>query len=550
MPDLGPLTRRQWLAAAGLAPVAATITGSAPGRRSGQAPSTAETAEDRTREARMRWWHQARFGMFVHWGLYSVLGRHEWAMENEAIPVADYERLADGFAPGPDAPASFARLAKRAGARYVVMTTKHHEGFCLFDSALTTYSAPKRAAGRDLVRDYVDAVRAEGLRVGFYYSLMDWHHPDGARCASDERARRRFVDYIHGQIRELLTNYGKIDILWYDVAWPLDAAGWESERMNDMVFRLQPEIIVNNRNRLPGDFSTPEQRIQAEEGTRAWEACMTLNSSWGYQATDQTWKTPADVVQNLVTCARDGGNYLLNIGPRGDGSIPEPSVRVFETVGAWLGRNEEAIRGADRCQVRRSNYANFTRKGNTLYVHVRFWPGDTVVVGGLKNSVTGARLLATGQKIEIDQERFRVRLTGLGPSAPDSPVTVPGPRLRRRAGPGHFVGSDGEAARRAGLTERRTGPVPREKSPCCRRRPPRTTIGANAILRGGPSCPCRPADGSFLVSCCPPPLCSLQPPPHSGPDRRLRPGPASPPTGCGTISPMCSSCTTQWSAAT
>ena len=171
----------------------------------------------------------------------------------------------------------------------------------------------------------MEAARAEGLRVGFYYSLMDWHHPDGARCATDEAARRRFVDYTHGLIRELLTNYGKIDILWYDVSWPLTPEGWESERMNEMVFELQPDIIVNNRNGLPGDFATPEQRILAE-ADRAWESCMTMNDSWGYQKADDDWKTPKTIVRNLVTCARDGGNYLLNIGPRGDGSIPEESV--------------------------------------------------------------------------------------------------------------------------------------------------------------------------------------------------------------------------------
>ena len=180
---------------------------------------------DADREARMKWWHEARFGMFIHWGLYSVLGRHEWAMEKEGIPVAEYEQLAKQFKPKPNAAREWATLAKAAGQKYMVMTTKHHEGFCLFDTKLTDYCAPKQAAGRDLVKEYVEAARAEGMRVGFYYSLMDWHHPDGARCATDEAARRRFVDYIHGQIRELLTNYGKIDILWYDVAWPLDAEG-------------------------------------------------------------------------------------------------------------------------------------------------------------------------------------------------------------------------------------------------------------------------------------------------------------------------------------
>jgi len=177
------------------------------------------------REQRMQWWHAAKFGMFIHWGLYSARARHEWAMENEAIPIEEYTALTKQFKPKPNAPRDFARLAKAAGQKYMVMTTKHHEGFCLWDTKFTNYNAAKQGPGRDLVREYVEAARAEGLRVGFYYSLMDWHHPDGANCATDEAARRRFVDYTHGLIRELLTNYGKIDVLWYDVAWPLDAAG-------------------------------------------------------------------------------------------------------------------------------------------------------------------------------------------------------------------------------------------------------------------------------------------------------------------------------------
>src|SRR3954452_21783896 len=221
----------------------------------------AATADPADQARRMKWWHDARFGMFIHWGLYSVLGRHEWAMEQEGIPVAEYEQLAKKFNPKPNTARAWARLAKQAGQKYMVMTTKHHEVFCHFDTKTTSYCAPKQAAGRDLVREYVEAARAEGMRVGFYYSLMDWHHPDGARCATDEAARRRFVDYIHTHIRELLTNYGKIDVLWYDVSWPLDVNGWESEKMNKMVFDLQPDIIVNNRNKLAGDFATPEQRI-------------------------------------------------------------------------------------------------------------------------------------------------------------------------------------------------------------------------------------------------------------------------------------------------
>jgi alpha-L-fucosidase len=380
--------------------------------------------QEATRAQRMKWWRDARFGMFIHWGLYSVIGRHEWAMENEAIPVTDYELLAKQFKPKLNAARDWAKLAKQAGQKYMVMTTKHHEGFCNFNSKLTDYCAPKQGPGRDLVAEFVEAAHAEGLTPGFYYSLMDWHHPDGARCATDEAARRRFVDYIHGQIRELMTNYGKVGVLWYDVSWPLNVQGWESEKMNKMVFDLQPEIIVNNRNALPGDFATPEQRITAETGGRAWESCMTLNDSWGYQATDDNWKSPKTVVRNLITCARDGGNYLLNIGPRGDGSIPEPSVEVLQTVGKWIDGNAASIYKAEPCSVKRSAYSNFTRIGNTLYMQIYFWPGEEAVIAGPKMKVLSAKMLRTGTPVKFIQEDLRVRFVGLPKTAPDSPVTT------------------------------------------------------------------------------------------------------------------------------
>ena len=386
--------------------------------------SSASPASSDDRSRRMQWWHDARFGMFIHWGAYSVYGRHEWAMENEGIPVADYEQFAKQFKPKPDAARDWARLAKRAGQKYMVMTTKHHEGFCLFDTATTNYCAPKQGPGRDLVKEYVNAARAEELRVGFYYSLMDWHHPDGARCATDEAARRRFVEYIHTHIRELLSNYGKIDILWYDVAWPLDAKGWESERMNQMVFTLQPDIIVNNRNKLEGDFQTPEQRIEAATGGRAWEACMTMNGSWGYQAADDDWKTSKQIVRNLISCSRDGGNYLLNIGPRGDGSIPEESVRILDEVGGWMQKHGDTIYASDVCQPRRSSYAMFTRKGNTLYMHVHAWPGDTMAVGGLLTPVKSVRLYENGTPVAFQQDKMRLRLTGLPSRAPNRPLST------------------------------------------------------------------------------------------------------------------------------
>ncbi len=425
-------SRREILGTMGAGSVlaaAATMTGCAPERKPSEqatpAPSSKEDlAPPPNHEKRIKWWREAKFGMFIHWGLYSALGRHEWAMEVEGIPIAEYEQLAKKFKPQPHAARAWAKLAKQAGMKYMVMTSKHHEGFCHFDSKLTNYCAPRQGPGRDLVKEFVEAAQAESLRFGFYYSLMDWHHPDGAKCATDEPARRRFVDYIHGQIRELLTNYGKVDILWYDVNWPLDVKGWESQKMNDMVLQLQPEILVNNRNGLAGDFGTPEQEIRAEEGDRDWESCMTMNESWGYHKADDNWKSAKTVVRNLVTCARDGGNYLLNIGPKPDGTIPEESVRTLTAVGQWMSKYGDTIYPAPKCDVKTSLFANFTRKGNTLYMHVHFWPGSTVSLGGLASKVKSVKLLPAQKKIDFKQEQFRVQFTGLPEKAPDDPVSV------------------------------------------------------------------------------------------------------------------------------
>ncbi|MCX7599831.1 MAG: alpha-L-fucosidase [Armatimonadetes bacterium] len=380
------------------------------------------TPEEKDRERRLAWFRKARFGMFIHWGLYSQLGRHEWVMNRERIPVKEYEKLADTWQPGPWPARKWARLARQAGMRYMVMTTKHHEGFCLFHSELTDYCATKRGPKRDLVAEYVEAARAEGLRVGFYYSLMDWHHPDGARCYYDEKARRRFVDYIHGQIRELLTNYGKIDIMWYDVSWPLDAAGWESEKMNRMVLELQPDIIMNNRNQLPGDFGTPEQHIVPED--RMWEACMTFNESWGYTPIDTRWKDAWTVISMLRQVAAGGGNLLLNIGPAPDGSVPQPCVKVLREVGAWLEKYGESIYEAtDPMQQEWQITGAFTRKGDTLYFHCNRWPGKELAIGGLECKILEARLMG-GAEVEFEQIKDRLVLRGLPEKAPDPLDTV------------------------------------------------------------------------------------------------------------------------------
>jgi alpha-L-fucosidase len=295
----------------------------------------------------------------------------------------------------------------------------------------------KQGPGRDLVREFVDAARAEGLRVGLYYSLMDWHHPDGAICKTDAAARERFVAYTHGLLRELLSNYGKIDILYYDVDWPLDAVGWRAEEMNRMVFELQPEILVNNRNGLPGDFSTPEHKIEATD--RAWETCETMNLGWGYQRSDSEWKTAKHIVNDLTTCVQQGGNYLLNIGPEADGTVPPASVERLEAVGTWLRTNGDAIYRTDGgASMSFGNYDNFTRRGNTLYVHVYFWPSQTpavewldfyrpqtvVAIGGLQARVLSAKMLSTGKPIHFEQTETTLRLTGLPLNQPDALITV------------------------------------------------------------------------------------------------------------------------------
>jgi alpha-L-fucosidase len=377
------------------------------------------TAEEQDRQRRLAWFRAARFGMFIHWGLYSQLGRHEWVMNRERIPLAEYEPLANTWKPRKGCIRDWAKLAKRAGMRYMVMTTKHHEGFCLFDSKLTDYCAPKHGPARDLVAEYVEAARAEGLRVGFYYSMMDWHHPDGAACKKDEAARRRFVDYIHGQVRELCTNYGKVDIMWYDVSWPLDVEGWESARMNAMVRSLQPDIIINNRSQLPEDFGTPEQHITPEKSGRMWEACMTFNESWGYTPIDRKWKTTWDVLSMLRQCAAGGGNLLLNIGPTPEGDVPPQCGSVLEEVGAWMDRYGDTIYDAtDPVHQEWMITGAFTRKGDRLYFHCNRWPGTELAIGGLVCKITGARIVQ-GPELSFEQVRDRLVLRGLPAVAPD-----------------------------------------------------------------------------------------------------------------------------------
>jgi len=376
-----------------------------------------------TRAERMRWWHQARFGMFIHWGLYAQLGRHEWVMNRERIPVTEYEKLADSWKPQPGAARAWAKLAKQAGMKYMVMTTKHHEGFCLWDTAQTDYNAVKHGPGRDLVAEYVDACHEFGLKVGFYYSLMDWHHPDGARCATDEAARRRFLDFTQGCVRELCSNYGKLDILWYDVSWPLESPErWESVKMNQMVREIQPNIIINNRSKLDEDFGTPEEHVTAEAEGRAWEACMTFNGSWGYMPSAIDWRSVREVIGLLNRATAGGGNLLLNIGPAPDGSVPPEAIERLQSVGQWVDAHGEAMYGDVNRADGRMEWmptGGWSLKGNTAYYWCNRWPGSELAIGGLQMPVREITLLTTGDEIAFEQSADRLVMHGLPQTSPD-----------------------------------------------------------------------------------------------------------------------------------
>jgi alpha-L-fucosidase len=398
-----------------------------------------------TRAERLRWWQEARFGMFVHWGLYSQLGRHEWVMNRERIPVQEYERLADTWRPKERPAREWARLARQAGMKYMVMTTKHHEGFCLWDTRQTDYNAVKRGPGRDLVREYVEACREFGLKIGFYYSLMDWHHPDGARCATDKATRRRFLDFTQGCVRELCSNYGKIDILWYDVSWPLRSPEeWESVKMNTMARELQPHVVINNRSQLDEDFGTPEEHVTAAEAGRAWEACMTFNGSWGYMPIAPDWHSVREVLEMLRTAAAGQGNLLLNIGPKPDGSAPEEAVERLTAVGQWITQNGEALYGLmDRVEGRMDWMAtgSWTIKGNTAYYWCHRWPGRELVIGGLLTQVKAASLLATDEPVAFEQTENCLVLKGLPDSNPDQIAGVSVVKLEFDTPPRQVLGA-------------------------------------------------------------------------------------------------------------
>lgn len=384
------------------------------------------------RDDRMAWWREARFGMFVHFGLYTLAGRNEWLQTYENIPISEYEAYANQFNPKPGAPREWAALAKKAGMKYMVLTTRHHEGFSLWDSKVNPYNSVNLGPRRDIVREFVDACREYGLKIGFYSSLMDWHHPDGGRAAYDMDARRRFLDYIEALNTELFTGYGKIDILWYDVPYPMDHwEGWDSVARNQRIRALQPHIIINNRSQLPEDFGTPEAHIQP--GDADWEACMTFNDiSWGYldekQALPYAYNAQR-IIRMLAVCANNSGNLLLNIGPAPDGSVPKDAIEPLEKTGQWLAENGDAVYGKlNRAGGAFGVYGTFggngvctaSNKGNMVYLWNWIWPTDGEMgLGGFFDAPKRVYLLKDGSPIEFEHKGHRILLKNIPKCSPN-----------------------------------------------------------------------------------------------------------------------------------
>lgn len=387
---------------------------------------------------RMAWFRQARFGMFIHWGLYSLLEKGEWIFHMEGIPDAEYQALADRFNPQQFDARTWARLAKQAGMGYVVFTTKHHDGFCLWDTATTDYCSTKHGAKRDFVREVTEAFRAEGIKVGLYYSLGDWHVPFYKAVAEGDGSQVSALrEYLHTHIRELMSNYGKIDLLWYDGAWYddnyLTAETLGAAEMNAMARELQPGIIINPRAGTDEDYDTCENECHPAPYGRDWEMCICINDIWGYCKHDYNYKTYNQLIFQLVNCAVQGGNYLLNVGPTGDGVVPAPQVERLEQVGRWMEIHRESICGTER--LRRPFYAfgRVTKKAQRVYLHAFYWPGATMAVANLGTEVWGgeagtvkvkAQVLTTGQDVSCHWDGQRLIIEGLPENPSDKADTV------------------------------------------------------------------------------------------------------------------------------
>ncbi len=385
------------------------------------------------------WFTRDRFGMFIHWGLYALGARHEWLKNHERMTDEQYQKYFDRFEPDLYDPREWARMAKAAGMKYAVMTAKHHEGFCLFDSQYTDYKSTNTPAGRDLLREYVEAFRAEGLKVGFYYSLLDWHHPhfpiDGMhplrelpeaeiRRMNAKRDMKIYARYMRDQVTELLTNYGRIDILWYDFSYPWQcpedkpwlrgkgAADWEAEELIALSRRLMPGVIINNRTGIDQDIWTPEQYQPSEwprhpvTGERVpWEACQTFSGSWGYHRDESSWKSPEMLVQMLIKTVSLGGNLIMNVGPTARGYIDRRAGNALQALAGWMKYNSRSIYG---CTQADAAYAcpegcvlTQSADGKRLYVHLFTYPFEWLEMRGMRGKVSYAQLLQDASELKM-----------------------------------------------------------------------------------------------------------------------------------------------------
>jgi alpha-L-fucosidase len=413
----------------------------------GQTLLPAETAEHKAE--RMAWWTEARFGMFIHWGLYALAARHEWVKNAERMTDGEYQKYFEHFDPDLFAPREWAQLAKAAGMRYFVITAKHHEGFCLWDSKYTDYKATRTPYGHDLLRQVVEAFRAEGLRVGFYYSLLDWHHPEYTvdrhhprygdeefRKAAAGRDIKKYDQYVFDQVRELLTELGPVDVLFLDYSFPEGRDGkgrneWQSERLLSMVRQLQPGIIVNDRldlDDVPGgwDFRTPEQFVPRQwvtwNGLRVpWETCQTFSGSWGYYRDEETWKSPEQLVALLIETVSKGGNLLLNVGPTARGTLDPRAVSRLQAIGEWMRVSARSIYGCTQAPPELAAPENCLLTWNPttrrLYVHVLVWPLGNLFLPGYAGKVEYAQLLHDASEVRLAKPDapFQTQLDAIPP---------------------------------------------------------------------------------------------------------------------------------------
>jgi len=385
----------------------------------------------------LQWFPEARFGMFIHFGLYALLGRGEWVMYHEDIPREEYEKLARRFNPHRFNADEWVDTAKRGGCRYITVTAKHHDGFCLFDSNLTDYNITNTPFGRGLIGELIAACQRQGMRIILYYSQPDWHHPNFVHhrgCFKDLQYERsddtpdwpKFMDYVEGQLVELCTQYGRIDGIWFDGVQKTEKE-WRGRKLYKLIKQLQPGAVVNDRAGH-GDFFTPERRLSGMAGAAGYtvEACQSIcRESWGYKPDGSLFSTPF-LIESMVRMAAAGGNYLLNIGPKPDGTLPEDQVQRLTEIGDWLKVHGKSIYNAQGCpMIQESEDALYTRKGKRLYLHPLRWPdADAIFLKQVKSVPVRARLLGNGKTARPAMSGDELTLEGLPSLPPDRAVNV------------------------------------------------------------------------------------------------------------------------------